>query len=941
MRRRGQFFIATVVLIALTLSVTTLNLNVPKELKISQLIITDESVSNALFVKRTLGELGNYFRQNWLMPYTHRTVISTENNFTLRDYTVEAVINLPDNAYPDALMLTDDSNNPVPFNVEWSNRGAREGIIYTQSTANSLDDNTYYLYYTVTGDGVEGFNQEQQVFYGESGNTIWVRTGNYYVEIDKNAGGSISLLENSETQDNLVLFDNIITCNSVDYPLSSAGNQEVTITDKEYYIKVVFTGTRFVNETYELTQLFFPDKILIIDEMRIVSPSECNWGSKLVVDKNYLMNYVDSEGNTWEPAPVRAEEFVTNGEWFELYRGAYGLGLAGDNASPIYASSDASENRAVKRMFSSETTMSGTYINNISLIPLIKIGLNQTRQYSKTTATTTNQVFTEELNALFELLDNYFYDVNAVVTHNEEIGVFDEGYRNITSWFSNYTTRNLFFTSGPNSLVPLETGLSLKQGFDPNSVAFYSKGLIPHQVSTDNYHNSSCFKSLNNSIVNHSLLLFNPDGQSFDVTITKQGANDLTTSIYYPNGSLINDFTFNTSPYSLGLINPSQAGFYQFDFNGSDTFSINSTLPKTIVRTPVGLSNNSPLKLVVDEGVDLIEINITTYSSNTQLFELYNSLGNKVYNLTHSAPGASQFNVSVTPCISSCAYELRISNPGPFMFNTSPINYVSFSDDYLINPESPEITLVSVSKPGTKYVYYDTNTSINKPVYTSDLVYSESDFEVNNSFISFDLDDLEFYYAGREWLGSRGWTSCTTSCVNSFSDLRFVEKGSERVVVEADTSVGVKYLFHFYPNTSYFKITTNASSSHSFGPGWRVNNTDDLYYSFKDSGSKLLGDANNYLFKHNLTGPRSYVTKSDESCSASIILDTNVLEANNSVKINDTSIIIKAYKPGTYGFLVNEGAADYLESVITNQYGLRVRYVYDSSTLVMNGDLFT
>jgi|GEM_PF-2937959 len=936
--KQGQFFIASVVLIGVAISLTTLNLYIPEEISIDQSRINDETINNALFVKRTLNEVSNFFRINWLMPYTRRTKIIVKNDFKIKDHTVEAIINLPNNAYVDSLTLVDENGKKVPFNIEWSYLPNKEGLLFFQASANARENKKYYLYYTILGDDLKQELKDQLIEYGEQGNDVWVKTNNYYAKVDTTKGGRIELINSIGSSDYLNYFDNFITCGSNESPLSEASNVQSIITNMGYYLKIEFNGTRFTNETFNIIELFFPDQIWIIDEMRIADESDCNWSARVIVDKTKLMNYVDSNGSTFEPTSEGGYEYISDSYWFELYDDNHGLGVAVDNQSPIYLSSSVAENRAELRFDNEGNPLEGLYVLNVTLIPLQKAGLNKTKQNHKPSTIVINEIFDTELDNLFELFDDYFYDINAIVTHNEEVGVFQENFRNSSDWYGNYSFRTTFTMNGPNIKTPIEASLFFNQGVDPNSILLYDVGVKQVQVSTDNYHKPSYFNYLNNSLVNNTLLLFNPNGQDFNISIIKQESNDLSAYLYYPNGSLMSYYNVNTSPYDISLI-VNQSGFYNLTFNGSESFNINSSLPKMIATIPVGLANASPLYFLGTESLNDLNLELTTYSSTVQEFIVYDPWNNTISNNSRSTEGTTVINNPTNPCIDNCYYRLDVNNPERYSISSTDLKYVSTSKDYLINPDKPELIIISVNKPDEFKIYYDNNTYVNNQNYTSDLNYSEESFIVSNSLFSFDVNDIKFYYKGVEWFGNRGWTTCTNTCVNSFSNVKFVEKGSERVVVWANTSVGVEYYFHFYPSIPYFKVITSASGNHTFGPNWRINNTDDTLYSLR-SGQNLLGNSDKLVNYYNLTGPEDYVTKSDDVCKASIIFNTNVLEGVNSIKLNDTSTHFTAFLPGTYAFIINENPSEYLKPLRIDQYAVKINYDYKTSNLEMGGQLF-
>lgn len=945
--RRAQFLITTIVLVSLTIVLTVSSLYIPAEINANTLGRNELMINNLLFTKQTLEGLTDYFRINWMLPYTHRTVIKTRNNFTARDFTAKAEIDLPDNAYSNSLNLIDEDGLEVPFGIEWNNSPVKLGALYFQANGESLSNKKYYLYYNVAPGKTIINDKEQMMNYADDNNSFWVRTGNYYAFVNKSNGGSIKVFNNSGSRNLIINIDNIIKCGGTEYTLTNAVSQQVTVTGKDYYLKAVFTGSRFINETYKITELFFPDEILITDEMTMAGDSACNyWSSRITADKTVLMNYADSNRTTYEPAPEQSLTLIGTRSWFELYGSGYGIGITGEGS--VYASSTPSASTAEFRFIDGASVINkGAYTKEVRITPLAGARFNITKQYAKPAVTAANEEFDTEFTNLFNIINKYFYDVNAVVTYNKITGLRHEEFKNSTDWYGSLMLRDYFTISGPDILTPVEAQVRLAKGADMNSIILYNKGAKPYQVSTTNYERGgSGTNELENTHVNNSLLLFNPNGKDFNITVTKL-SGDLTGRLYFSNGSPLNEYNIDTSNYNIQVTQNNQSGFYNILFNGSGAFRINTSLPKTLITLPLEVSNaspvnTSPIYLLVNESVTAIDLSITTYTSNVQNFTLYDASNETVTSIVTSSQGTVTINKLIVPCVKDCIYRLEVNNSGAFMLNSSSIKYASASKDYMINPDMPEIIIVNVNMLGGEkkfYAYYNNNTFINRAVYGSDLVYSLSEKQVNNSFYSFDLDDITFYYKGVEWFGGRGWVTCTNSCVNNFNDVRFVELGSERVVALANTSVGVEYYFHFYPNTTYFKVIIKSTSNYSFGPSWKINNTDDKYYQYKGSAAKALGDNTKHVSKTNITGPQAFLTKSDDTCSASVLFNTNVLELNNSISVNDTAIILKAALPGTYAFVINENPEDYLTPTITKQDGITLTYNYTTSQLVMSGQL--
>ncbi len=940
--RRSQFFIATIVLIAISMSLIVVYLYVPNELNMQQTNEDNRLINNILFIKQVFNEISDYFKINWLLPYDHRVSIYVSSNFTLKDFTVKTNIDLSDDSYINSIVLVDSNNYQIPFNIEWIDKPSRRGVLYFQINIESCEQKYYYLYYNTASKKIKFNSKKQLVNFNESNNSIWIRTNSYYAFINKSEGGSFHILNNSGGDNFLNYFNNFIKCGSSEFLLNESVNKQVNITNKYYYLKIVFSGSRFSNETYKVTELFFPDRILINDEMSIAASSNCSsWGSRININRDNMINYKDEE-YTFEPTGENtALFFIGNRSWFEMYGGGFSFVLVAGNESPVYLSTTTDSSIGEFRFINgSDSFINNTYTNNITLVPLLDDNFINTKQDYNPSITLSYEVFNSKVNDLFNLLSQYFYDVNSIVTYNKSSGIIHESFTNQKDWFDNFDFRDKLMLSKQSGLKPIEADLIVKD-FDPNSLIIFNHGVIPYQISTDNFLDSSSFNnSINNSLINSSLLLFNPNGDNFNITTVKESGS-LTIKLFYPNGSsIINNI--NSSPYNLEVNGYNQSGFYNITFNGSSVFTVNSSLPKLIAKLPITLSNGSPVYLFFNESVNKTNLNITTHSDNNQVFTLFDEFNNTISSVSHSSQGTFSIDEDVIPCYSGCIYRLSVNNDGPFTINSSSIKFISTGDKFIINPFEPKIKLISVSDVNDYDVikaYYNVSSTVNKSSYQTDINYSEQELIVNNSFFSFDFNNMRFIYKNIDWFNSRGWVTCSDSCTNSFSSVRFVEKGSERVVVWANTSVGVSYYFYFYPKIPYFKVKVNSLTNYSFGPAWSINNTDDLYYSTKGSGKLLLGDSNKFFDKFNLSGPMSFVSKSDELNDVSVIFNTNVLEDNDAVKVNDTAIILKGVSPGVFGFLINDDPDNFLNPLITSQESFIINYKIDNPSININGQL--
>ncbi len=924
--KKAQFFIGTIVLVALSTSIIAGSLTIPEQLKYNSFETDLNDYNNIIFVKNSIKDLfNNYFTDYWMLPYDYRTTIKVYNNFTLKGNLIKVQLDLPNDIHEESLILIDSDGDIVPFGIEWTDVSEKQGALYFQSSLNSMDNENYYLYYNdVSNSNKDNKYKEQMVIYNSSSEYIDIRTGLYSLRLNKSLGGALTNLNISGKGNVLNILEARLNCSGTIYSLSNSSNQEYAINDYNYFLEVAITGSRFTNTSYKIKEYFFPDRIIIKDFLTVGADSPCSsWEFFVDAKKDDLPNYIDSKENSYAPVPVMDQNGLDMGDWAEFYGDNYALGVLISNSSPYnYLSSTSSENILLLRAHNASLLSKGAYNNTITIIPMHNDSIKNNHLNYEVNALTSNDDLFNEKQELLNILKRYFTQANTYVTVTVDNARSIEQYNNRSNWYSNLTMRSSIRAFGPNFKTPLVISARFLKGFEPSSVVLVgSEGPLISQLSTDNYMNNSFSPLLNNSLVNNTILVLNLDGRDFNVSINKQVAGPLSAYAYYPNGTLINYYDINTDFYNIEFKDIKQSGFYNISFNGTDAlFFANSSLPKMVIGLPAQV-HAEELILPVNETTNNISISIEAFNNNARLIDFLN-------NTVASDNGSTlSLNADVVKCLDGCYYKLLLENASP-AFISSSLNYACANALSCINPDEPRVDIVSyglTSESGADmHYYYNVDTYSTNYSKNTDLKYSLKDYEVNNSYFSFDLDDLKFIVNNTDW--SLGWTTCDPECTNGFNKIKFLETGPARVVLWANASPYTKYYFFFYYNASLFDVFIDSSREVTFGPDFKVGGSDTLYYDYLGSGSLSEGNTDNYINRVLLKGVNNYIRRKSLNNSFSVVFKPRDLSYNNSILVNDSTVRFKVYKPGFFRFLIDVDPNNYLYDLKQREWMFSLHY---------------
>ncbi len=379
---RAQFFIVTIVLVMLIISLIALNLY---SVKIN---IDNQNFENEEIVRSTLKQISDSFRE-WL-PYNHRKVIEI-NSYKKETKTIYLKINLNTKAYPQSLQLRDENGNNVPFGVlldEYNN-----GTLFFLGRLNYGKQN-YYLYYNEFPESMITAKREHLVKYSETNSEIVIHTGNYDALFNKTSGEIVEI--NSSENNRMVLnTSDIINCSTSLYRISDANTLNISVNDKGYFLEINIKGGRTINESFDIKYIFLPDMIFENKKLYVGSDINCGWMHSLAYNTTMLTNN-ETGGNV--------------------------ITLFGDDSLNIrygngYVNLDS---RQVNIVFSN-LLKKGVYENNITIIPLT----NRVYRDVLPTIKTKDEDLNNEFKSIMNIFENFFSDMNVIVNYNKSISIDD------------------------------------------------------------------------------------------------------------------------------------------------------------------------------------------------------------------------------------------------------------------------------------------------------------------------------------------------------------------------------------------------------------------------------------------------------------------------------------------------------------------------------------
>lgn len=939
--KKGQFFIMSMILIALSITLLVLHLSIPTQLRYPDFSYEKRSMNDISFIRDTLKSSEEFFQNLWDLHYNEASeiIITNENNSGINNI-ITARFNLPDNAKTDSLMLLKEDGTLLRAGYLFDNLGNKEGELFLSDDFKPPGSRKYVLLSNSLGSLSPILTMDPAILTIETETSITIQTSLYTALLNKDEGGAITSLNINGEGNILKELQTRLVCGNNYNNQSSAQNTKFSVEKQDLLTIVTINGQRVSGDSYITKEVFLPDRIIFIEDTIINPFVNCEKYELLIeLNKAELPNYLDASSNNYIPVPAQGDTEISTGNWIEFYDTLNSLGIIPNTSFNKKLLSSTSDETSFKmRLLDQSAPINGgSYKIRTTIVPLYK---NRTSEFykvynSKMEVSSYEYKLEDKFNLLMNTSKRLFIQKGIDFLPLYKTGIlFEERNNNSLNWEVERPYRIKFATKGGvSSKSPVTAKIVFPKDIDPASIVLSgSEGLIPFQVSTDNYYNHSYTNTHKNTIeLNNSFLLFSYG--SFDVSFSKS-AGELSASIYSPANELINYNDINNNEKIS--VNTAKAGFFKMILNGTaGTFSFNTTSSKVIALTPTFISGPGELHFKTNSSTARFEITLTPGGSLNAV--LYDKGGNTLHTFT-----SSETFVGVNELLKDYAtFKLSITqNTGGVKIDAKNITGFSQSKSMLIDPLMPELNLIFTERTGVKagefFCFYNTSSNMDIPSYEGVNV-STSDFEVNNSFYSFDFDELEFREANElnNWFYS-GWESCIdSSCSTNFNELRFYEKGPVRAVVFARTSKGIDYIFEIWDKVPIIRVTALYNNFFSFGPDFRTGGLIDTQYVLNEEFFNLNTDR--MIDKHELTN--SWISKGNANNTVSVILDKTKLAWNNTCLINSNKILIRTNMPTTVDYVINREPGDFLSKPRTSDHQLIINYTARSFSFEVKEEL--
>lgn len=939
MNKKGQFFILAIILIALSMTLLALRLTIPSQVRYPDYSVNLREINDISFVRESLKQDAEYLTKFFITGYDSASEIIIKNNKNDKiDQILNARFDLPDNAMISALMLIDENGLPARFGYYFDSIGSKSGKLFIRDDLLSGESKKY----TLLSNSKEPFDikADYAVETFENSSVIIIKTGVYEATLNKDEGGAISSIRiNDEEVINKI--ETRIVCGSEYHNQSSANDINWNVERQSLLSKVSVTGKRINGKSYKTEELFLPDRIIILEESDFSPFANCE-KYELFTDlkKSILPNYLDKNGNNYVPVPIQDDTQVNSGEWSEFYDTTISLGFIPNSSSTRLLASTSDETSLKLRIIDQSAPINGgIYRINATIIPSYKNRMtNYYNEYSNEVSAYESSTLAK-INFLNNISQRIFIEkgIDFLTNYSSKI-VYEERNNKTLYWGVDRDYRTRFYVIGDSpAIVPITASLLFPYSIDPASIIITNEGgIIPYQLSTDNYYNHSySLIHKNTPLLNNSFLLFGVG--SFDVSFSKQ-AGDLSMTIYTPSDEAL--FYTDVTNNQLINLNTNKAGFFRMVLNGSTpSFSFNTTAEKTIIQIPLVINEVGEAVFKLNSSTSHFTITLTPLDSGTYEAELYNETS---LILESSFSSEQVISHSFTPAKAFSEFKLKIITcPGRLKISAQNITGFASSQKFLMNSENPLINVVFTDRTSSNakpyYAYYNLFSSMNIESFNG-INTSVSNYLINNSVYSIDFDNLIFKVNNTaNWFAS-GFLSCTsTSCSNSFNEIRIYEKGPIRASILARTLTGIDYIFEIYNKIPILRVKSLYSTNHSFGPEFITYGNTDNKYIHNETYIELIGEI--IIERKNITN--SWIGKADANSTLIAILDKTRLSPNNTVIINSNKLIVHASMPVSVDYVIDSDPEYFTNKMRTSQTQAVFNYTARSQRFEVSEELIS
>ena len=890
---KSQFFIVSVVFIAITLAAITIFLRIPEDIGPEDFYLEENILTSIDIVQKSINKLLLSTYADWWDPYYQERIKITlnetknsESNFI--NYIV--TIDLPDDIDVPSMRLVQNGYR-IPHDVYWTAEGIRVGEINFQTSITKGERKNLYLYYNREPEVAfldKSVSDNKNIRVVESASNFTINSPNYEVIIDKNAGGVIVSLKSKNIFTNLVYnisnykIQSMFTCNGTVYAQEDDIDPTITVVQNDTNLVIlrvtgdhgIYPGRQFFSQN----QFYYPDKIKIAENIRWTEDINCESGTENFLMAKFVMNastitmYKDNDTTTTEDY----DTYDRPGPWIDYYYATAGTGLIIPNESQfiLIKRTSSSTNKSSELILLNNTILTaGTFDYSYEIYPHrntwteLEKYYNLTGIHSTSSGETFETFFSNQRNALERSLSNRGY-TTSITTSSEEIF---QTYRNQKEWYNktflpNYRKVLNLFTTENVFDYPVVFTTYLEKDIDYNSlfISDDSAQILPTQIITPNQTSSFnvyCQNQDSPLYSNYTYYMFNPDGENFTTTITLDASSPFNATISYPNGTcLVCEDTFtSTKTYS---VTTNSKGFYRLDIsNKTDNkyFQMSTSLPYSVLynqRIRCKASGSEKMYFHLPENTTQINVSVKALNSNANA-RIKDLEGNILKQNNSISLGTTyEFLVTQKKERNGNEYYLEYETSGDveIFWGSNLHRPISTDYRYFVNYDKPLLELIfqkDIANSERYYIYYDRNEYREPLSFDTDLVVDISNNQVNNTFFSWDFDDNIFRFKGGEnwfdstdkWLTDFGNSSGVNRAGSAtLTNIEIIETGPirARIRAESGTNPNVVYYFNIWSKQNFITVETEVADSIEFdlttGPFWRINKTGETdFYAIYDN----------------------------------------------------------------------------------------------------------
>ena len=911
MNKKGQFFIISTVVMAIALTTIIGLLTIPLQLTTTSLTSQTRDLNDMRTAVNNLKTLTNSLYNYWPAEQTMMTEFTAKdyndydalnNNFIIRlgidDYAVDNSFALYSNGRIILATFSQNSNGTL--------------IISFKDTILKGEEKEYRVFYSVMTDSQRALtNSAENSNYEDNATHVKYESPNYLVLMNKTTG-LITDLKIKGYSNDLITYMGARVTNATDYTQDGMA-AEVAVLKYSNNVLLVNSSGR-INNTY-VTQLysFHPGIISVNQEYEILTFGLYNLS--YVINATTELDSLAYQDTIIAGIIQPAEASFGSDKYYTVFRNNNtGFGILYSQESTTSVITGTGTDTRVQ-LTNNDYSTTGIVRQEIIIVPYYN-GYNYSitagKNFANNPAVAYNYTKNEYLKTVWQQFDNFL---------KSSLNSFDF----VTSQNNTLNPQIIIGKNNNPSSIP----------FECNTLSFYNKDLntleitnnngltAPYGITTQNYHNISYlgFNTVNNAgegIASTNYSLMNPYGNDFTITVSfnSETVDDaIAATVYAPNNTIVNITTIipanpeNWETREVLVSGFNVSGVYTLNLAGDNSvFTASTTLPLISAKAPLIINATLTQQIYFELGktetltTTDINSNAPRITINNTDRTIINNTGSFTNAINHTYYTNTPYYLLMTPGVMKISADLNLG-----------------LKNYYLSPENDVTYVISDRVLGKNYYYLNSSDSTTiKTVQYSNMSYSDSLKELNNSLYSWDFDDEEFTLAGSDnWFHGGDFYACTgtyAACTTETTSFTYNSLIENTTLFKSAlfTSNVITPIITMNNNTDLFKLklVNNADDDYTFGLEMRVNGNNDEYYktSFNKEGA-LTGTE--FFHYSNLTSSEwNYIAKNDSNNVLGLFFQSNDLkQANNVLIINDDYLRIGLNKYGDkilYFYLGND-----------------------------------